>query len=268
MVSGPDLTGQLILITGGNGALGRVITRRLTEHGAQVAVNDLPGTEPGTPIAAGPGQAVFLPADITTPGDVAALWSAVDNQFGRLPDTVCCHAGMTGSHPVTDYPAEEFDQLINLNLRGPFLLARHAARAWRAASVPGHLIFTTSWVSAVPWPELAPYNASKAALTQLARTMARELAGDGIRANCMAPGIVDAGMARHQWDTDPGYRERARRAIPLGRLQPAESVADAFCFLVSPMASYMTGSTLLVDGGASLYPLDLGSAPGPRAVRC
>lgn len=254
--SGPDLTGQLILITGGNGALGRVITRRLTELGAVVAVNDLPGSEPGGSAAADQDQAVFFPADVTAARDVAALWTAVRDRFGRLPDTVCCHAGMTGSHLVTDYPAEEFDQLISLNLRSPFLLAQHAAREWRAASVPGHLIFTTSWVSAVPWPELAPYNASKAALTQFARTLARELAADGIRANCMAPGIVDSGMARHQWDTDPGYRARGQRAIPLGHLQPAESVADAFCFLASPMASYMTGSTLLVDGGASLYPMD------------
>lgn len=254
--AGPDLTGQLILISGGNGALGRVITGRLTGLGADVAVNDLPGSESGPSATAGPGPAAFFPGDITAPGDVAALWAAVHNRFGRLPDTVCCHAGMTGSHPVTAYPPDEFDQIINLNLRGAFLLAKQAARAWQAAAVPGHLIFTTSWVSAVPWPELAPYNASKAALTQLARTMARELAVDGIRANCIAPGIVDAGMARRQWDTDPGYRRRAQRAIPLGYLQPAESVADAFCFLASPMASYMTGSTLLVDGGASLYPLD------------
>src|SRR5580693_6429303 len=125
MVSGPDLTGQLILITGGNGALGRVITARLTEHGAAVAVNDLPGTEPGAPVVADPDQAVFFPADITAPGEVATLWTAVRDRFGRLPDTVCCHAGMTGSHLVTDYPAQEFDQLINLNLRGPFLVARH-----------------------------------------------------------------------------------------------------------------------------------------------
>jgi NAD(P)-dependent dehydrogenase (short-subunit alcohol dehydrogenase family) len=253
--AGPDLSGQLILITGGNGALGRVITERLTGLGAVVAVNDLPGSQPPG-LAAGQDGTAFFPADITAPGDVAALWSAVQSRFGRVPDTVCCHAGMTGSHPVTVYPPDEFDQLINLNLRGAFLLAQHAARAWQGAAVPGHLIFTTSWVSAVPWPELAPYNASKAALTQLARTMARELAADRIRANCVAPGIVDAGMARYQWDTDPGYQARAKRAIPLGYLQPAESVADAFCFLASPMASYMTGSTLLVDGGASLYPLD------------
>jgi NAD(P)-dependent dehydrogenase (short-subunit alcohol dehydrogenase family) len=256
VAAGPDLTGQLILITGGNGALGRVITERLTGLGALVAVNDLPGSQPSGPMAAGQDRTVFFAADVTAPGEVAALWSAVETRFGRLPDTVCCHAGMTGAHPVTAYPADEFDQVINLNLRGAFLLAKQAAQAWQAAAVPGHLIFTTSWVAAVPWPELAPYNASKAALTQLARTMARELAADRIRANCIAPGIVDAGMARHQWDTDPGYRRRAQRAIPLGYLQPAQSVADAFCFLASPMASYMTGSTLLVDGGASLYPLD------------
>jgi NAD(P)-dependent dehydrogenase (short-subunit alcohol dehydrogenase family) len=93
-------------------------------------------------------------------------------------------------------------------------LRSRVVRRQRAAG--GRAPNTTSWVSAVPRPELAPYNASKAALTQLARTMALEPAGDDILANCIAPGIVDAGMVRHQWDTDPDYRKRAQRAPSRG----------------------------------------------------
>jgi NAD(P)-dependent dehydrogenase (short-subunit alcohol dehydrogenase family) len=88
------------------------------------------------------------------------------------------------------------------------------------------------------------------------RGFARELAPRGIRANAIAPGIVAVGMAKRQWDTDPSYRARAGRAIPLGEMQRPESVAHAFLFLCSELASYMTGAVLLVDGGCSLYPMD------------
>ena len=93
-------------------------------------------------------------------------------------------------------------------------------------------------------------------MKQLMRSFARELADKGIRANAVAPGIVSVGMAKRQWDTDPSYRARAQKAIPLGYMQPLESVANAFLFLCSPAADYMTGAVLLVDGGCSLYPMD------------
>ena len=93
-------------------------------------------------------------------------------------------------------------------------------------------------------------------MKQLSRTFARELADKGIRANAMAPGIVGVGLAKIQWDTDPSYKARAQKAVPLGVLQTPESVADAFLFLCSPAADYMTGSVLVVDGGCSLYPMD------------
>jgi NAD(P)-dependent dehydrogenase (short-subunit alcohol dehydrogenase family) len=136
------------------------------------------------------------------------------------------------------------------------VVAQAAAQRWIAAGRPGQLIFTTSWVQDVPWPEITPYTASKAAMKQLARGFARELADKQIRANCVAPGIVAVGLAKRQWDSDPSYRARAQKAIPLGYMQPPESIANAFLFLCSPLAAYMTGSVLLVDGGCSLYPMD------------
>jgi NAD(P)-dependent dehydrogenase (short-subunit alcohol dehydrogenase family) len=88
------------------------------------------------------------------------------------------------------------------------------------------------------------------------RGMARELAPDGIRVNALAPGIVSVGMAQRQWENEPEYRRRAERAVPLRYLQPPESVVDALLFLCSDASNYMTGATLLVDGGCSLYPMD------------
>lgn len=246
-----DLTGQLILISGGAGALGATITATLLAHHARVVVAD-PAADPDTSSS----DRLALRADCSRPDDVDQVLTACQDHFHQLPTTVALHAGMVAAHPVQDYPLAEFDTLINTNLRAGFVLAQAATQRWIHHGVPGSLIFTTSWVQDVPWPGIAPYSASKAALRALTRSFARELAPHRIRANALAPGIVAAGLAQHQWDTDPDYRQRASKAIPLRHLQPPQSVADAFLFLASPLSSYMTGSTLLVDGGCSLYPMD------------
>jgi NAD(P)-dependent dehydrogenase (short-subunit alcohol dehydrogenase family) len=159
---------------------------------------------------------------------------------------------MVQSYGILDYPPDALDELFRANVRTAFVLAQEAARHWIGAGVGGHLIFTSSWVQDYPWPEIAPYCASKAALHSLMRSFAKELAGAGIRANAVRPGIVSAGMARRQWDEDENYRRRAQQVIALGEPQTPESVADAFVFLCSPLASYMTGSALTVDGGCGL----------------
>lgn len=249
-----DLTGTAVLISGGAGAIGVAVVGRLLDHGATVVVNDV--LPPGQAAELLPAGALYVVGDCHDDADTdRMLAEAADLAGGRL-DAICCHAGIAVTGPVDGFPTEEFDRVFRVNLRSAYLLARAGAARWRAAGQPGHLVFTTSWVQDVPWPDIAPYSASKAALKSLMRGFARELAPYGIRANAVAPGIVEAGMAKRQWDTEPDYRARASRAIPLGRLQPPESVADAFLFLLSPMASYMTGSVLLVDGGASLYPMD------------
>ena len=251
-----DLTGRTVLITGGAGAIGVEITRLLAEHGATVIINDILGENEMTERFDNqiPEGCVYLRADITRLESVRELYTRVASEVG-LPDTVLCHAGMTHAAPLTDYPIEVFEKLFGLNVQAAFMVAQEAVRYWQKSDSPGHLIFTSSWVHAVPWPEIGPYNASKAALTMLMRSFARELAPT-IRANAVAPGIVAVGMAKTQWDNDSGYRARAQRAIPLSKMQTPESVAHAMLFLCSRLADYMTGSTLTVDGGASLYPVD------------
>jgi NAD(P)-dependent dehydrogenase (short-subunit alcohol dehydrogenase family) len=254
-----DLTGKTILITGGVGAIGRVIVKVLVEHGARVAVNDVVSEEAAAKALA-EAKAVslnirYFQADATQPETIEALFQQLEAEW-ELPQVVCCHAGVVDAFPVEQYPLDKFDTLMKVNLRSAFVVAQVATRHWLAKGIKGHLIFTTSWVQDVPWPEITPYNASKAALKALMRGFARELAPKGIRANAIAPGIVAVGMAKHQWDTDPSYRARAQKAIPLGFMQPPETVAHTFLFLCSEMANYMTGAVLLVDGGCSLYPLD------------
>lgn len=265
-----DLTGHTIVVTGGAGALGLPTVRLLYDHGADVAVLDSAAPEALRDAAEAAGEGIgsrsepasrsgprvrHFRTDLTSDEETREAFDAVEDAFG-VPDIVCGHAGVARSGSLPDFPVADFDTVHDLNVRSGYVVASEAARRWIARDRPGHLIFTSSWVQDVPWPGVTAYAASKAAVRAMARGFARELAPYGIRANVVAPGIVDAGMAREQWDTEPDYRRRASRAIPLGRLQPPESVAHAFLFLCSPMASYMTGSTLLVDGGASLYPMD------------
>jgi NAD(P)-dependent dehydrogenase (short-subunit alcohol dehydrogenase family) len=165
-------------------------------------------------------------------------------------------AGIVRTGGLLDQTEDDIDATMQANVVTSILTAQACVRRWRELDVPGNLVFIGSWVQDVPWPGIAPYSASKAAVRSLARSFAREFATHRIRANVLAPGIVGVGMAKHQWDTEPDYRRRAQRAVPLGELQSPQSVADALVFLCSPMSSYMTGSTLVVDGGAGLYPLD------------
>ena len=253
------LADKHIIISGGAGALGCHIVSRLTAHGASMTVNDIVAEhlalERLSTAGVDLGRVYYCQADVTQEDEVNALVAKAHAQFGPL-QVALCHTGMVAPGLLLDYPLEDWQRTQQVNVTSAFLLGRAAARSMLADDIAGQLVFTTSWVADTPWPEIGAYNASKAAMSQLMRSFAREMAQQGIRANAIAPGIVNAGMARKQWDTDPSYQVRARRAIPLGMLQPLDSVAAAFLFLCSDAASYMTGSVLTVDGGCSLYPLD------------
>lgn len=251
-----DMTGRRILITGGCGALGVAIVKMLVEHGAKVAVNDVVSEEDARAILPETKAVVYVRGDSSTVDQAEKMFTEAQNLLGALPDTVLCHAGIVHSYPIEQYPEDVFDRIIDTNLRATFFVGRTASSAWVAEGSPGHLVFTSSWVADTPWPGIAPYSATKSAVNALMRSFARELAPYGIRSNSVAPGIVGAGMAQHQWDTEPDYRARAEKAIPIGELQSLESVANTFLYICSSLASYMTGSVLTVDGGCSLYPMD------------
>lgn len=253
------LAGKSILITGALGAIGQAVVSALAAHGATVFANDILSDEDANSIAAmqrwPASRYRYVRADITKSDEVDRLLTAAVAQTGRL-DVALCHAGMVQGCPILNYSEKDWDRIVDLNLKGSFLTAQAAARIMARQKTTGKIIFTSSWVQDVPWPEITPYAVTKSALRTMMRGMARELAHLGIRVNAIAPGIVGAGMAKRQWDSDPDYRRRAGKAIPLGNLQTVESVANALLFLCSDAADYMTGATLLVDGGCSLYPMD------------
>lgn len=253
------LKGKVILITGGLGAIGKVVVTQLLAHSAAVAVNDIVPEDEAEKQQAAAGwpsdRCVYVRADVTAASGVQAAVDKTVGAFGRL-DVALCHAGLAQSCPILDYPEADWDKILAVNLKSAFLVAQAAARAMVKLGIKGKIIFTSSWVQDTPWPDITPYNVTKSGMKMLMRGMARELAAKGIRVNSIAPGIVAVGMAKRQWDTEPDYRRRAEKAIPLGYMQPPASVADAFIFLSSDASDYMTGATLLVDGGCSLYPMD------------
>jgi NAD(P)-dependent dehydrogenase (short-subunit alcohol dehydrogenase family) len=258
------LEGRSILITGGCGALGVGIVSQLVAHGAIVFVNDVLAPD-DVPAALRHERIHYCPGDARDETVVKNLFDSLSEGINSpegapegAPDCVIAHAGAVEAHAITDWTVEQFDAVMSLNVRSSFVIAREAARRMSVAPRKPHprkILFTSSWVENVPWPEIGPYTASKAAVRMLMRSFARELCDKHIVCNALSPGIVGAGMALKQWNDSPSYRARAEKAIPLGRLQDVESVARAMLFLCCDASNYMTGSTLLVDGGCSLYPM-------------
>jgi NAD(P)-dependent dehydrogenase (short-subunit alcohol dehydrogenase family) len=247
------------LVTGGAGDIGAAIGRRLAADGFHVTLLDRRDGSEGDRVCDAVAKAAGVPRERVAyaRADVTDR-EAVDRVVASPPrlDVAIANAGVVFSAPFLEITEEQWRAQLDVNLTGAFHTAQAAAARMVREGMPGLLLFTGSWVGSVPWPEITAYATSKAGLEMLARQAARELAPHGIRANVVAPGIVRAGMARRQLETEPQYAARAARVVPLGELQTAEQVAGAVSFLCSPDAAYMTGSTLLIDGGASLFAFD------------
>ena len=246
-----DLAGLGVAVTGAAGDLGGAMALELASRGAVVAMLDrVPQAEASDRIAAvsAVGSCSYGQVDVTDRAAVDAALAAV-----APLDVSIGNAGIVEAAPFLEVSQAQWQTHLDVNLTGCFNVGQAAARLMLERGTRGQIIFTGSWVGEIPWPEISAYSVSKAGVRMLARSMARELAGRGIRVNVVAPGIVMAGMARRQYETDPDYARRASVVIPLGEFGTAEQIAKATAFLCSPDADYMTGSVLLVDGGASLF---------------
>jgi NAD(P)-dependent dehydrogenase (short-subunit alcohol dehydrogenase family) len=228
----------------------------LTRLGAHVTLIDRKSA-----VEAGPwleragrhGDVSFVQADVRDRTAIEAALAAIDPL-----DVAIANQAIGHGIPFLEITAEQWREHVDVNLTGCFNVGQAAARLMVDRGTPGRIVFTGTWVQEVPWPEIAAYSTTKAGVRMLARSMARELAARKILVNVVAPGIVYAGLAKHQMETEPQYARRIRHVIPLGDLQTAEQVARATAFLCSAGADYMTGATLLVDGGCSLFQFDEG----------
>ncbi|MGA1159225.1 MAG: SDR family NAD(P)-dependent oxidoreductase [Candidatus Nanopelagicaceae bacterium] len=244
-----SLAGSSILVTGAAGGIGRSVTVLLLSLGARVISIDKAPTS--TEFVNSNYR--HIQADLTKNSDLERI---VQELVDENPNALVALAGIVVSGDLIEQSDADVESVINLNLTSQMNLSKRLLAKWITQGMKGNIVFVSSWVDHVPWPGITPYAASKAGLVALCRGIAREYAKDGIRANLIAPGIVDVGMAAKQWREEPDYQARAKRAIPLGRLQSPSEVAKGIAFLLSEDSSYMTGATLLMDGGASLYPLD------------
>ncbi len=250
-----DLDGRGVAITGGAGDIGAAMGRELSRQGASVTLIDRKSPEEAEPwiegARGGNGKVRYAQVDVRDRDTLDEALAGIDPL-----DVAIGNAGIVDSAPFLEITEEQWENHLDVNLTGCFNLGQSAARLMVERKKPGRIVFTSSWVQEVPWPEITAYSVTKAGLRMLARQMARELAPHGILVNVIAPGIVRAGLAKRQMETEPQYARRVKNVIPLGEPQTAEQVAAATVFLCSDAADYMTGSSLLIDGGCSLFQFD------------
>ncbi|HUJ34501.1 MAG TPA: SDR family NAD(P)-dependent oxidoreductase [Solirubrobacteraceae bacterium] len=233
-----------VIVTGAAGGIGRAIVEALADCGCVVAACDAPGA----PLGAVPGAATTASFDVRDPAAVREGVAAAITELGGC-DAVVANAGVVDTiHRAETFPDEEWRKDTETNLHGAFLLAQAAFEAL-AASRDGRVILMSSVAAQSGVPRQVAYGASKAALVGVARTLAAEWAGWGIRCNVVMPGFVATPKVLAM---PAPVREAAVARIPLGRFAEPEELAGVITFLLSPAAAYMNGAVLRVDGGFGL----------------
>lgn len=241
------LADKRVLVTGAGRNIGLAIVRSFAESGAHVVLNDRTPNDVALGLAALGNLACRVrgyPADVRNETEVGAMLQYVTAAFGGL-DVCVCNAGIYPSRLVLEMEAAEWDQVMEVNARGAFLVAREAARCMVRQGIGGHIITISSGSYQVGRVGAAHYCASKAAVVMLTRVLAMELAPYRIQVNSIAPGIIES---EH---LSPEYKEAFVRQVPWGRIGRPEDVAAACIMLVASDCEYLTGQVISVDGGAT-----------------
>ncbi len=244
------LTGHVAFVTGGGSGIGRAVCTRLAHEGAAVAVVDVvadTARETAALLCEEGAAAIPVIADVSS---AAGVQSAVEEAWNALGpvDILVNNAGIMGYRPFLRLTEADWDRTMGVNAKGVFLCSQEVARRLVKARRPGTIINLSSIVSEVAIEFQSHYAASKGAVRMLTRAMALELAPHGITVNAIAPGVVETAMTADLL-ADPAVAEATLPLIPLGRAARPDEVAGAIAFLASDDARYMTGSTLLFDGG-------------------
>ncbi|MGB3301007.1 MAG: glucose 1-dehydrogenase [Phormidesmis sp.] len=257
------LKGKNVLITGASSGIGQAIAIRFASEGANVAVNYYQGKEEAAKtveamraasaaagIAAGSLKDMTIQANVAKEEDVAAMFDQVIANFGGL-DILINNAGMQIQGASHEIPLDKFDLMIDINMRGAFLCARKAIAHFLDHG--GGVILNDSSVhELIPRPRYVGYTMSKSGLQAMTRTLALEYARDNIRINSFAPGATLTPI--NPWKDNPQEKAAIESHIPMGRAGTSEEMAAVAAFLASDDAAYITGQTLFVDGGLSLFP--------------
>jgi glucose 1-dehydrogenase len=257
------IEGKNVLVTGGSSGIGQAIAVRFAEYGANVAINYLREPEEGqetedqvqacvAKVQRAGVRDVLVRGDVSKEDDVVAMVSDAVEQLGGL-DVLVNNAGIQISRPSDELSSEDFDKVIAVNLRGSFMCAREAIRHFLAEEKPGVIINISSVHQVIPKPDYLGYSASKGGMQNLTRTLALEYAGRGIRVNGVGPGATVTPINR-AWIDDPEKRRAVEEHIPMQRAGDSDEMAGVTAFLASDEAAYITGQTIFVDGGLTLFP--------------
>jgi glucose 1-dehydrogenase len=257
------LKGKNVLVTGGSSGIGQAIAVRFAEYGANVAINYLrqPEEAQGTEeqvhaciskVQQEGVQDVLVQGDVSQEKDVVMMVSEAVGGLGGL-DVLVNNAGIQISRPSEELSSEDFDKVLAVNLRGSFMCAREAIRHFLAEEKPGSIINVSSVHQLIPKPNYLGYSTSKGGMQNLTRTLALEYAARGIRVNGVGPGATVTPINR-AWIDDPEKRRQVEEHIPMRRAGDADEMAGVTAFLASDDAAYITGQTIFVDGGLTLFP--------------
>jgi NAD(P)-dependent dehydrogenase (short-subunit alcohol dehydrogenase family) len=248
-----DLHGKVAVVTGSSRGIGRAIAERLAEHGAKVVVSSRKPElceKVAEGIRAKGGEAIVIPCHIAHKEQLRALVEGTLAHWGGIDILVCNAAVNPYFGPSAGIPDEAYDRIMNANVRSNFWLCNMVLPIM-AERGGGSIIVISSIGGLRGSPWLAVYGLSKAADMQLVRNIAVEWGPKNIRANCIAPGLIRTDFARALWENPEFERKRAAET-PLGRIGEPDEIAGAAVFLASQAASFMTGQTMVIDGGVTI----------------
>jgi len=259
----PVLAGQSALVTGANTGIGAAVARALAEAGARVVINYVAQEDRAVAlvheIESAGGEAMAIQADVSQEDQVEAMFEQMIGAYGTI-DILVNNAGLQRDAPLVEMSLKDWRFVLDVNLTGQFLCARAAAREFlRRGPVPerscstGKIICMSSVHETIPWAGHANYAASKGGLMLFMKTIAQELAHYKIRINGIAPGAIRTPINVAAWET-PEAEADLLRLIPYGRIGDPADIGRAAVWLTSDASDYVTGATLYVDGGMTLYP--------------
>ena len=256
------IKGKNVLVTGATSGIGQAIAAYFVTQGASVALNyrndpskldetkQLISQMCADAEGCG-GKTIAVEADMSEESDIVRMCKETIDGLGSI-DILINNAGIQTNAPSHELSTADFDKVINVNLRGAYLCAREVIKHFIEAGNKGTVINVSSVHEIIPRPQYVSYSMSKGAMENMTKTLALEYAPQGIRVNAIAPGATATPI--NSWAEDEEKRKEVEAHIPMGRAGTAEEMAVVTAFLASDAASYVTGQTIFIDGGLTLYP--------------